>query len=260
MLWRYLLSRKKNGRPFRSSVSFPCTCAPNVPVEGILKIVLAGGGMIGEIATAMEDGKFYHYGNAQHATMFFFFGLSGAIDILVFYYGSALPNNLDYVTGAMAFAMEFLLFYQHLHGRHPMDIQVHVLLYYTAFACFAGTVLEMKYQNNILAALSRAYFTLLQGTWFWHVGFVLYNPIPNAVPWDQDSHKEMLLITMIYTWHCAFMFLFILALYAAMNYFMRKTQWDYDVEYSPAPLRNDQMKLLGDGLLVGEDQDDTTNI
>jgi hypothetical protein len=38
----------------------------------------------------------------------------------------------------------------------------------------------MKYRHNILAALSRTYFFLVQGTWFWQVGFILYNPNPYA--------------------------------------------------------------------------------
>lgn len=56
-------------------------------------------------------------GNAQHITMFAFFGLNGVVDLLL-HKGWLLPPKLDYVTAALAYAVEGFLFYNHLHGMH----------------------------------------------------------------------------------------------------------------------------------------------
>ena len=77
----------------------------------------------GEFLTGFEDGHFTHIGNAQHMTMFFFFGLNGLID-LGYWRRWDLPPKLDYVSAIFAFTVEAFLFYNHLHGRSHMDIQV----------------------------------------------------------------------------------------------------------------------------------------
>lgn len=71
----------------------------------------------------MQNGRWVHIGNAQHVTMFIFFGFSGLMDILYFY-KFTLPPDLDYVAGFLAFTMEGFIFFHHLHGRTPMDVQV----------------------------------------------------------------------------------------------------------------------------------------
>jgi len=56
-------------------------------------------------------------------TMFFFFGLNGAVDLCQ-YKKWDLPPKLDYVSAVLAFSVEAFLFYNHLHGRPPMDVMV----------------------------------------------------------------------------------------------------------------------------------------
>ncbi|XP_053641771.1 transmembrane protein 45B [Cherax quadricarinatus] len=190
---------------YRNTVTFRCGCSPQLPLEGILKIAAAAVGMTGECATAFEGGKFKAIGNAQHMTMFFFFGLSGAVDVLT-HYRVPLPPDMDFVAAILAFSMEALLFYYHLHGRSPMDVQVHMLLFYVVVGCAVASTLEMCYKNNVLPALCRSYFTLLQGTWFYQVGFVLYPPWTRQ--WDQHDHSQMMMVTLLFTWHNATIFVF----------------------------------------------------
>ncbi|XP_071540843.1 transmembrane protein 45B-like [Panulirus ornatus] len=146
---------------YRNTSSFRCPCWPTLPLEGLLKIVAAVVGMTGEFVTAFDDGRFTHIGNAQHMTMFFFFGLNGAVDVLTHYRAPLLPD-LDFVSAILAFSMEALLFFYHLHGRSHMDVQVHMLLFYVVVACAVSTTLEMCHKNHVLPAVCRAYFTLLQ--------------------------------------------------------------------------------------------------
>ncbi|KAB7497900.1 Transmembrane protein 45B [Armadillidium nasatum] len=101
-------------------------------------------------------------------TMFFFFGLNGVMDIL-HHYRIPLPPDLEYASGILALGMEALLFFYHLHGRPPMDIQ---------------------------------------GTWFYGVAFILYSPVGEK--WDVNSHQQMMIVTLIFTWHNAAIFVFLL--------------------------------------------------
>ncbi|CAL4219691.1 unnamed protein product, partial [Meganyctiphanes norvegica] len=210
---------KKGRSRYLNTASFPSNCCTKrVPLESILKIVAVILGMAGELATAFVDGKFVYLVNAQHMTMFFFFGLSGVMDLLN-HYQFPFPPDLDYVSAVLAFTMEGLLFFYHLHGRAGVDVQVHMLLFYVICACAVSTALEMKYKKNVLPALARTYFTMLQGTWFLQVGFILYPPVGDK--WDEESHRNMMFVTLYFAWHNAAIFI-AMALTGTLIYFRIK--------------------------------------
>lgn len=189
---------------YRSTTTFPFPCCPNLPMEGFNRVGLISLAMIGEFATAFQDGKFVHYGNAQHITMYFFFALSGVVDILTFY-GMTIPPDIDYISVILAFTMEALIFAYHLQGRTPMDVQVHMFLLYTVIGCVIATILECLYKKRVIPALLRTYFLILQGTWFIQIGFILYRPL--TTPWDEHGPRHMMLITVIFCWHNAGVFM-----------------------------------------------------
>ncbi|XP_014675896.1 PREDICTED: transmembrane protein 45B-like [Priapulus caudatus] len=213
--YRYARAQARRGLPYRSSVTFPCPgCLRSVPVEAILKVVLCSIGIAGEVVTGFRDGKFVNYGNAQHSVMFLLFGLTGVVDVALHYHRGA-PPGIDYAAGALAFTVEGLLFVQHLHGRTPLDRQLHELLYCTIFACAVSVVAEARRRRSAVAALSRAYFTLLQGSWFMQAAVVLYSPLPGAVPWAADDHTQMTMVTVIFAWHCVGVLVYMAAVYGA---------------------------------------------
>ncbi|CAL8071710.1 unnamed protein product [Orchesella dallaii] len=200
VLYRYFYSKRFRPKSYRNTTTFPCPCNQNAAIEAILKIVSACFGILGEFCTGFDNGKWTHWGNAQHITMFFFFGLNGVVDLCT-HRKWDMPPKLDYVTAALAYAVEGFLFYYHLHGRSHMDIMVHMFLVYTIGACMISTLAEMMQPTNVLPALCRTFFTFLQGTWFYQVGFILYPPIGEK--WDQDDHTQMMIVTLIFTWHMA---------------------------------------------------------
>ena len=51
--------------------------------------------------------------------------------------------------------------------------------------------------------LARALLVMIQGSWFWSVGYILYNPLPTAVPWDQSGHKSLMVAVVCFSWHVA---------------------------------------------------------
>ena len=209
---RYFKSQQRNAH-FTSTVMFPCDflCGrlKEMPVEAFLKILCMLVGFTGEVITGYSDAHFVSLVNSQHATMFFFFALSGVVDILVFY-RAPLPPDTDYVSVILALMIEGLLFRFHLHGRTELDVLLHTLLIYTIVANLVAVALEMRYRRSLLGPLGRSYFLLIQGTWFWQVGFILYNPFPGATPWKEDDPDELMIATLFFAWHCAVNFIFIL--------------------------------------------------
>ena len=61
-------------------------------------------------------------------TMFAFFWFASVFELMYFYGApvppSALPPHLDLAAGALAFAVEGVLFLWHLDGRNKLDVQV----------------------------------------------------------------------------------------------------------------------------------------
>ncbi|XP_070383483.1 transmembrane protein 45B-like isoform X3 [Dermacentor albipictus] len=111
------------------------------------------------------------------------------------------PPYTDYAVLLLAVTVEGLLFHFHLHGRAQLDVLVHTLLVYTIAAEAACILVEMCRPRSVLASLGRACFCLLQATWFWQIGFILYSPLPEHPPWDVHSHSDMMLAASVFTWH-----------------------------------------------------------
>lgn len=190
-------------------------------MEAIIKIFFVFVGFSLEIYTGFSGGRFVNIGNGQHATMFFYFGFTGIMDILV-YFKAPLPPDMDYVSMLMALMCEGLLFKFHLHGRTDLDVLLHTLLLYVIGAAIIALIVEIKYRHNILAALSRAYFLLLQGTWFWQVGWILYPPFESSARWDEEDHEQMMIATMMFAWHASAVLLVMLAMGGVVACFHRR--------------------------------------
>lgn len=158
---------------------------------------------MGEVITAHHGGRFDHIGNGQHATMFFFYGLSGIVDILVDRRSPLLPRGSEYVFGIFAVVVETMLFLFHLHDRTLLDVVIHTLLVYVLYATIAVILLEMWWKNSPLPVFVRILLFFVQGTWFWQVGFILYNPLPGAVKWNENDHEAVMIATMMFGWHIA---------------------------------------------------------
>lgn len=215
MFHRYYTAKKRNSK-FTSSAIFKCSCLcgkfKDWPIEAYVKLFFVSVGFFLEIYTGFsKEWRFVNLGNGQHATMFFFFGFTGVIDILM-YYKCPLPPDMDYISIAMAVTCEFVLFKFHLHGRTDLDVLLHTLLIYVVGASVVAVLLEMKYRNSLPCALSRTYITLLHGTWFWQVGWILYPPFKSSYHWDEDDHGQMMIATMIFAWHAAIDMLVILGI------------------------------------------------
>lgn len=210
---RYYQSRLKNGAPYQNTATFKffflCGRLRTMELEAIIKIFFTAVGFMGEIITGTKNGKFVHLGNGQHATMFFFFGMTGVIDLLL-HFKVPLPKSMNYATVTLALMVEGCLFRFHLHGRADLDVIIHTLLLYVIAVNIIAVLVEMKFEKSVMAGLGRSYCTFLQGTWFWQVAFILYNPLPGAQEWDEDDHGQIMIATMIFAWHMGGVFIIML--------------------------------------------------
>ncbi|XP_005109487.2 transmembrane protein 45B [Aplysia californica] len=210
---RYLNCRKA-GRRYIATATYGCPCAcgrlGSLPIEAILKIFLSAVGMFCEITFNLPHPS---HGIVQHATMYFFFLLSGIVDV-VMHAGVPLPPGSDYMGIVLAFTVEGLLFANHLHDRPVLDVHIHVLLVYVVFLTVVVIMLEAKFQRSAILAMSRAYLLMLQGSWFWAVGIILYGHGDENTVWDMKSHEHVMLSTIYFSWHCAahFIILFFMCL------------------------------------------------
>jgi hypothetical protein len=228
---RLFASTRKGAAPFRATVTFRCDgchsrrCA-NIEWEGIIKIFFTLVGFLGEVITAIHGGRFTHTGNGQHATMFFFFGLSGVVDVLRSRGSPTLPRGSEYFFGVLAFCVEAVLFMFHLHGRTSMDVLVHTLLIYVLYVSIVVILLEAWFRTPIMV-FARILLVLVQGTWFWQVGFILYNPLPGSIKWNEEDHAQMMIVTMMFCWHIAAALTIMLAI-GAFVYCLCYSREQYD--------------------------------
>jgi len=197
-IFRRYFESKFSKKKFHNSSSYRCQCIPNLPFEAFIKLFLISVGIAGEVVTGFRNWKFVHIGNGQHITMYAFFIFNAAADIVYFYSPGLLPEHLDYLSAAMAFSVQGILFSWHLHGREMIDVQVHTFLFYAIVLTVIFTMLEAFNRDKAMYGLGRALGTLVQGTWFWQIGFSIHNPLGESV---ENSHHEMMMMTMKFCWH-----------------------------------------------------------
>ncbi|KAK5858400.1 hypothetical protein PBY51_002543 [Eleginops maclovinus] len=138
--------------------------------------------------------------NWQHGTMYLFFGICG-IAIVARNSSKLVPVGVDHLFLSLALFVEGFLFYYHVHMRPPLDAHIHTLLLVAVFGGSASVMVEVFIKDNIVLELFGACMFILQGSWFYQIGFVLY---PLSGPqWDLKLHDNIMFITMCFCWHLA---------------------------------------------------------
>ncbi|XP_066277220.1 transmembrane protein 45B-like [Branchiostoma lanceolatum] len=232
------------GRTTRSAHEACCCSGPlrflkRVPIEGLVKMTIATGGIIFEQLVAHwilidpKTGHFHILGNWQHTTMYAFFLLNGFCDVLIAL-KAPLPSGIDFATLSLAVSVEGLLFFYHLHGRTDLDVHVHQLLILAIAPSVAVTGLEAWNPRTVHLPMLRAALAMLQGTWLWQAGFILYPPFPGH-EWDLENHENMMFVSMAFCWHILGILLFMCVVYTVVYhiYQAKEKQLGTDLELGP---------------------------
>ncbi|KFU93546.1 Transmembrane protein 45B, partial [Chaetura pelagica] len=180
-------------------------------IEGSIKIIFALIGMLAEQFVPDGPHLYLYTGesrawvklmNWQHSTMYLFFGLAGVLEVLSCLCPGAAPRGLERLALALALLVEGCLFYYHVLHRPMLDQHIHTLLLIAIFSGACSTLLEVFLWDNIVLELFRAGVTILQGTWFWQIGIVLFQPWGGPM-WDEEDHSNIMFLTMCFFWHWA---------------------------------------------------------
>ncbi|XP_053125888.1 transmembrane protein 45B-like [Hemicordylus capensis] len=179
-------------------------------VEGTAKTFFALGGILAEqfdpdgphMSLYDEDTKnWVQLMNWQHMTMYLFYGFSGVVDVLT-YSPIKLPVGLDRLLVAIALLTEGFLFHFHDYEGAALSEHIYSLLLIAVFGGALCALLEVFQRDHILLELFRASLFILQGSWFWQIGFVLYPP-GGAPGWNQASDGNKNFLTICFFWHYA---------------------------------------------------------
>ncbi|VDD82636.1 unnamed protein product [Mesocestoides corti] len=226
--------------PIRCCEGGCCCRGKEFPLDSLLKAVCCLIGIIGEVYTGFKDGSFAHIGNAQHSTMYAMFMLSGILEMINFYRIIRLPKFSDYFFSFLAITTEAVLFAFHLHGRTLADVYVHTILIYAVLCLIVVGVFEAIYPRSLLLGLVRSLFLILQGTWFWHVGAILYPPVSWLPVWNEQAVESIPRATNVFIWHVIVVFGLICLTSAVMGFPLRNSPALHSFN------RTDQRHLLSD--------------
>lgn len=259
MLIRYFRSLCNPGRTFKGSPLFNLRmCGKNVPVEAIAILFFSTCGYLGELVFAPlhAHSKVIGGNNFQHSSCYMFFTLA-ALAWIGLECVRVLPRktleDAVYALLVMAFAVEGLVFSQHLDGRISRDVRFHTLQMYAFLLTALATLGESMYRGNIICCLARPLFMVLQGTWLTHMGFVLYPPLTS--PWHVQatgqamSHREGMIITSLFVLHLVLIAasLLLLAVGLGLAYRRRYPALDkHRLDDSQSSLDTEHMVLLSD--------------
>ncbi|KAL1787486.1 transmembrane protein 45A [Sigmodon hispidus] len=194
--------------------------------EGVVSVFMAVTGMAGEqfisggpYLALYKDGQWYQLLEWHHTTMYFFFGLQGVVHILCFS-TNLVPTSLSKLMLSNAIFVESFIFYNHTHGREMLDDFMHQLLAFTAILSGLVTFMEFLTKNNVLLEFLRSTLIILQGTWFWQIGYVLYPPSGNPT-WNLTDIKNKMFLTMCFSWHYAAIYIIIGLNYAFITWLVK---------------------------------------
>ena len=232
---RYFFCRQRR-RPYFVTASFPFYCCGSriarLPIEAFFVLFGTSLGILIELIAGFNrtfdpvtNHSSFYFGanNLQHFAMYSMFFLVAVVQLLL-HYDVPLPKDLDFIGGFLALAAEAFLFYFHGHARDGVEIQIHVFLVLAISATIPAGVFELvQKEKHVFATLMRAYFTVLQGTWFYTTGFFLYSPFHPHYEQskDPDDHRTSMLIPYYFALHLAGTF-FVMAVLALPAYYASK--------------------------------------
>ena len=193
-----------SGKKYESTATFSSSNS-RIPTEPLLKCLASVIGIIEEAVQGFDSNWNYEniMNNLQHMLMFFFYFMNSISDFAVFYKIKHVPPKIDYIFALMAIFNEGFLFANHLHGRSILDVKLHTCLVVSIVACLVSIIIEFVMdKSDVRPAIFRCICHLWQGTWFYHIAFVLYPPL-GFHAWDEDKHANVMVTVSFFMIHLA---------------------------------------------------------
>lgn len=170
------------GTEVKPRISYTVRCKKEVPLEAIFKMTFTLMGFMAEWLDGGsnfldENGNFTKLVYAQHMTIYGIFFLHSLIDLLT-WLGVPMVPGAAHFSAALSFIWYGVAFHYHaqMHGREAMDSVVHVLPISAMLVAGMAVLVESQWRSGIWTLLLRSFCLLTLGTWFSHVGFMLFQP------------------------------------------------------------------------------------
>ena len=154
-----------------------------------------------------------------------------------------------------------------MHGHNELDVHVHVLLTSYAFCCFALAFWEIFTASKQFEEVSfglawlRNLFVLLQGSRFYQIGFVLFNPFSdNGYDWSQEEFKHRVMMNTNSYFVIHFFLNACLLIFLSFVAHMRAVAIDINANYSAFSMEkyvtvSEDIKLISDTEVQENPQD-----
>uniref|UniRef100_A0ACB8EY28 Uncharacterized protein n=1 Tax=Sphaerodactylus townsendi TaxID=933632 RepID=A0ACB8EY28_9SAUR len=146
------------------------------------------------------------------------------------------------------------LFYFHVMSRPLLDQLIHSLLLIAIFGAAASVLLETFLRDNIVLELLRSSLALLQGTWLFQIGFVLFPPWGGPA-WDANDHGNIMFLIMCFCWHYALAIVILAMNYAVAYRVVQKCCTNKGGTEIKLAKRKENEKSSRIALLKGSDED-----
>jgi hypothetical protein len=149
----------------------PCFFCPTkhlrvLPIESFFKLTFLSIHIISELYTGLHwtsDNMLHiELENVHHVCMLSGFVVASIVEILMFY-GLPLPKKSEYMFNLLAFLIEALVMFGHLHGEMNLEYQVHKLWTIVVFGSLIAACIEVIYPDNYWAVFMRIFFFFVQG-------------------------------------------------------------------------------------------------
>lgn len=154
---------------------FPRRRLRQFPIESLIKLILAAL-IIGSNITVFIVGFDRHLTvevmKLQHASWYLLFGMQAFVELLV-YFKVSFPANSDYFLFFSWVLMHTLGWTSHVLKKNSLEFNVNIFVVYLLVVKSCAMVWEMIDRRLYWPVFVRCLATLVQGTWFIQVVFVM---------------------------------------------------------------------------------------
>ncbi|XP_027711540.1 transmembrane epididymal protein 1A-like [Vombatus ursinus] len=183
-----------------------------LPIEGLIKVVVCIPGMVGALFYPLgsnrlaiidwedPERKFLHHNTWQHVTIYSFVLVSGLVDIVSRSWLARQQVKLEQAALALAFQGTALILLSHTEGKNVLEARAHLLLVLPFMLMAMVLTIELWFPDQPVLWVFKVWMFLLSGSWFAHLGSMIFHPITGH-PWRADKPGDVMFLTTFFCWH-----------------------------------------------------------
>ncbi|XP_007486250.1 transmembrane epididymal protein 1 [Monodelphis domestica] len=196
---------------------------------GLVKVVFSIGGFLGAFFYPLGSNRlvfidwkdperpFLNHISWHHGTMYVLLLINGLVDIVSQCCLARQQMKLERAAFAFAIQGTILLFIFHIQGRNALQVRGHILLLIPLILIALILLSELWFPDDPVFWISKAWMFLTLGSWFPHLGSILYLPVTGQ-PWRADKHEDVMFLPIFFSWHLILDALLIAGIYGLCSF------------------------------------------